>query len=148
HSAGAPSHGESAHHAQSGKRQSLLWILLFSCSALYISFWGGALFGPLELVSFSGFSGARLRRGFRSLSCRCMLTGMAEQEFAPGPVFATTRWSLVLNAARPDSPESDHALAELCRLYWYPLYAHVRRFGHDPHTAQDLTQEFFARLLE
>ena len=42
----------------------------------------------------------------------------------------------------------DRALAELCRLYWYPLYAHVRRFGHDPHTAQDLTQEFFARLLE
>jgi RNA polymerase sigma-70 factor (ECF subfamily) len=73
---------------------------------------------------------------------------MAEQEITPEPVFATTHWSLVLNAARPDAPESDRALAELCRLYWYPLYAHVRRFGHDPHTAQDLTQEFFARLLE
>jgi DNA-directed RNA polymerase specialized sigma24 family protein len=74
--------------------------------------------------------------------------GMSEEEVVREPVFATTRWSLVLNAARPDLPESDHALAELCRLYWYPLYAHVRRFGHDPHTAQDLTQEFFARLLE
>lgn len=63
-------------------------------------------------------------------------------------VFATTRWSLVLNAARRDTPEADRALAELCRLYWYPLYAHVRRFGHGPETAQDLTQEFFARLLE
>lgn len=73
---------------------------------------------------------------------------MPEAEGRPEPLFATTRWSLVLNAARPDAPEADHALAELCRLYWYPLYAHVRRFGHGPETAQDLTQEFFARLLE
>lgn len=65
-----------------------------------------------------------------------------------GPVFATTRWSLVLNAGREDSPVADQALAELCQLYWYPLYAHVRRFGHAPEVAQDLTQEFFARLLE
>lgn len=67
---------------------------------------------------------------------------------AGGPVFATTRWSLVLNAALENSPEADHALAELCRVYWYPLYAYVRRFGRDPHTSQDLTQEFFARLLQ
>jgi len=64
------------------------------------------------------------------------------------PVFATTRWSVVVRAGQPGSPEADHALAELCRVYWYPLYAYVRRFGHDPHTAQDFTQEFFARLLE
>lgn len=63
-------------------------------------------------------------------------------------VFATTRWSLVLNATRRDSPEADRALAVLCRLYWYPLFAHIRRFGHDPDAAQDLTQEFFARLPE
>ncbi len=75
-------------------------------------------------------------------------SGMAESEDRQGPVFATTRWSLVLNAAKADSPEADHALAELCRLYWYPLYAHVRRFGHDPDTAKDLTQAFFERLLE
>lgn len=73
---------------------------------------------------------------------------MTKEQITRQPVFATTRWSLVLNAARSDSAESDHALAELCRLYWYPLYAHVRRFGHDPHAAQDLTQEFFLRLLE
>ena len=46
------------------------------------------------------------------------------------------------------SPEADAALAELCRTYWYPLYAFVRRKGHGPHDAQDLTQAFFARLLE
>lgn len=72
---------------------------------------------------------------------------------SPGPIsgkaiFATTRWSLVLNAAHPEAPEADRALEELCGLYWYPLYAHVRRFGYDPHTARDLTQEFFARLIE
>jgi len=66
----------------------------------------------------------------------------------PAPVFATTHWSVVLLAGRNDSPEADGALAELCRVYWYPLYAYVRRLGHDVHTAQDLTQGFFERLLE
>lgn len=45
------------------------------------------------------------------------------------------------------SPQAEQALAELCRIYWYPLYAYVRRCGHDAHAAEDLTQEFFARLL-
>ncbi len=62
-------------------------------------------------------------------------------------VFATTRWSLVV-AARGDSSAARAALAELCRLYWYPLYAFVRRRGHAHDEAQDLTQEFFTRLLE
>jgi RNA polymerase sigma-70 factor (ECF subfamily) len=62
-------------------------------------------------------------------------------------VFATTRWSLVV-AAQGESPAAREALAELCRLYWYPLYAYVRRRGHGDDEAQDLTQEFFARLLE
>ena len=60
--------------------------------------------------------------------------------------FAETHWSLVL-AARTTSPEAAAALAGLCQAYWYPLYAFVRRQGHSPHDAQDLTQEFFARLL-
>ena len=64
------------------------------------------------------------------------------------PVFATTRWSQVLHAGRNDSPQASQALNELCRVYWYPLYAYVRRQGFDVHTAQDLTQEFFAKLLE
>ena len=64
------------------------------------------------------------------------------------PVFATTRWSVVIEAGRSDSSEGAHALAELCRVYWYPLYAYVRRQGFDVPTAQDLTQDFFAKLLE
>ena len=62
--------------------------------------------------------------------------------------FPHTRWSLVLAATRKDSPESAAALESLCRAYWYPLYAYVRRSGQSPHDAQDLTQEFFRRLLE
>ncbi len=62
--------------------------------------------------------------------------------------FATTQWSVVLAAGRASSAESDVALATLCETYWYPLYAYVRRQGHDSVEAQDLTQGFFARLLE
>jgi RNA polymerase sigma factor (sigma-70 family) len=62
--------------------------------------------------------------------------------------FATTRWSLVLAAGRRSSPEGERALADLCRRYWYPLYVYVRRRVHDVEEARDLTQEFFAGLLE
>jgi RNA polymerase sigma factor (sigma-70 family) len=62
--------------------------------------------------------------------------------------FAATRWTLVLAAARGNvTPRAAEAMAELCRVYWYPLYAYVRRRGHDNHEAEDLTQEFFLRLL-
>lgn len=61
--------------------------------------------------------------------------------------FATTHWSIVQLAARIDTVRAQHALAVLCEKYWYPLYAYVRRRGHNPDDAQDLTQEFFARLL-
>jgi RNA polymerase sigma-70 factor (ECF subfamily) len=54
----------------------------------------------------------------------------------------------VLAAGKGESPEAQAALATLCQIYWYPLYAFVRRLGHPPDDAQDLTQEFFARLLE
>lgn len=64
------------------------------------------------------------------------------------PVFVTTRWSVVLAAGRSDTTRSRDALARLCQTYWYPLYAYVRRRGYSAHDAQDLTQEFFARLLE
>jgi RNA polymerase sigma-70 factor (ECF subfamily) len=62
--------------------------------------------------------------------------------------FATTRWSVVLVAGQKSSPDADAALATLCETYWFPLYAYVRRRGHNVGEAQDLTQEFFARLLE
>ena len=54
----------------------------------------------------------------------------------------------MLTASETDSPHAAQALDQLCRTYWYPLYAFVRRKGHSPHDAQDLTQAFFARLLE
>jgi RNA polymerase sigma factor (sigma-70 family) len=63
-------------------------------------------------------------------------------------MFRTTRWSLIAAAGHAPGPEQSRALADLCRLYWYPVYAHVRRRTPDPHKAEDLTQAFFARLLE
>lgn len=62
--------------------------------------------------------------------------------------FATTRWSLIVAAGAPDLPESHAALTELCSTYWPPLYAYVRKRGQSVDNARDLTQEFFARLLE
>src|SRR5438034_5545934 len=61
--------------------------------------------------------------------------------------FATTHWSIVLTA-QGRSPAADEALEKLCQTYWWPLYGFVRREGHKPEEAQDLTQAFFARLLE
>lgn len=70
-----------------------------------------------------------------------------ESQAAPR-VFPATRWTLVLAAGATPSPESTAALEKLCASYWYPLYAFVRRCGRPPSDAEDLTQEFFARLLE
>lgn len=66
---------------------------------------------------------------------------------APRPAFVTTHWSVVLTAGRSDTTRAQEALSRLCETYWYPLYAYVRRRGQSPEDAQDLTQEFFARLL-
>jgi len=65
-----------------------------------------------------------------------------------GEIFATTRWTIVLAAGGRGTPQADVALEELCRTYWYPLYVYVRRHGHSREDAEDLTQAFFARLLE
>src|SRR6266478_605567 len=70
----------------------------------------------------------------------------SRQSPAPG-VFATTHWSVVVQAGEEESPHTSEALAQLCNTYWYPLYVYVRRKGYAAHDAQDLTQEFFARLL-
>ena len=66
---------------------------------------------------------------------------------APGDIFATTHWTVVLAAGKRSSPQSNGALEELCRSYWFPLYAYVRRRGHSKEDAEDLTQEFFRRFL-
>ena len=62
--------------------------------------------------------------------------------------FGTTRWSLIVAAGDSNNPDCRRALDELCGAYWYPVYAFLRRSGRDPDAAQDLTQGFFARLLE
>jgi RNA polymerase sigma factor (sigma-70 family) len=62
--------------------------------------------------------------------------------------FSTTHWSVVLAAGVGSGPAAREALENLCRTYWPPLYAYVRRHGHSPEDAEDITQEFFARFLE
>jgi RNA polymerase sigma factor (sigma-70 family) len=65
----------------------------------------------------------------------------------PGDVFATTHWTVVLTAGQRSTPQSSLALEQLCRTYWFPLYAYVRRRGYSKEDAEDLTQAFFARFL-
>jgi RNA polymerase sigma factor (sigma-70 family) len=62
--------------------------------------------------------------------------------------FHTTRWTIVMKAAQSQAQGGQSALAELCRLYWYPLYIFARRRGHSPDDAQDLTQSFFLHVVE
>jgi RNA polymerase sigma-70 factor (ECF subfamily) len=75
-------------------------------------------------------------------------TGQEEPTATKAQWFTTTHWSVVLTAGQRDSARSAEALEILCRQYWPPVYAFIRRRGHGPDDAQDLTQEFFARLLE
>jgi RNA polymerase sigma factor (sigma-70 family) len=64
------------------------------------------------------------------------------------PLFATTHWSVVLEAGDERSPQAEAALTRLCQTYWLPVYAFVRKRGHSPEQGQDLTQAFFANFLE
>lgn len=75
-------------------------------------------------------------------------TPARESTASPAADFAHTHWSVVLTAGRSDTTQAHVALEKLCRTYWPPIYAFIRRQGNNPHDAQDLTQEFFARLLE
>src|SRR4051812_31571391 len=79
---------------------------------------------------------------------RCVPIRMSHPESeAQSADFSTTHWSQVFLAGQSAGPHAEVALEKLCCTYWHPLYAYVRRQGHSPHDAQDLTQEFFARLL-
>ena len=64
-----------------------------------------------------------------------------------GASFATTHWSVVAQSALTDVPEAANALAQLCEMYWPPIYSFIRRRGYSPADAQDLTQSFFAFFL-
>ena len=66
----------------------------------------------------------------------------------PPTRFQTTEWSLVLAAGQGESTSAERALSRLCALYWHPVFAFVRRKGHAPEDARDLTQGFFLRLIE
>jgi len=74
-------------------------------------------------------------------------SNLVTPEAGERPEFATTHWSLVLRASQRDAVGSAAALEKLCHGYWFPLYAFARREGCSPEDAQDLTQEFFSRLL-
>jgi len=64
------------------------------------------------------------------------------------PRFATTHWSVISAAGKSSSPQQKQAHETLCQSYWFPLYAYLRRRGYDTHQAEDLTQAFFAHILE
>lgn len=72
----------------------------------------------------------------------------SDQERARADIFATTHWTVVVAAGKRSTPQSERALEELCRAYWFPLYVYVRRRGYLKEDAEDLTQKFFARLLK
>ena len=94
-----------------------------------------------------GLAGFGVER-FRSAVLKTRMSSTASESPTPDArEFHTTHWSIVLSA-RSDSTGAHASLAKLCEAYWYPLYAFVRRQGVSEHDAQDLTQEFFARLLE
>jgi DNA-directed RNA polymerase specialized sigma24 family protein len=63
-------------------------------------------------------------------------------------IFVTTRWTMVLAAAERSSPQAERAMEEICSIYWFPIYAYIRRRNHSPEDAEDLTQEFFRCLCE
>src|SRR5205823_10553023 len=75
------------------------------------------------------------------------LIGISASAHNGAVAFTTTQWSVVLDA-QGESPSAQEALEKLCRTYWWPLYGFVRRQGYSPEEAQDLTQGFFALLLE
>lgn len=97
------------------------------------------------------------RRTLRQVSTIKRMSEKRNKSQRPAPVagvdkeladFQTTHWSMVLRAGCRSTVESRDAMAQLCQTYWWPLYAYVRRHVQDQHQAQDLTQAFFAKVLE
>jgi RNA polymerase sigma factor (sigma-70 family) len=93
-------------------------------------------------------SDRRCNGGWIWLNERVQAEESGSEPEARGGVFATTHWSVVLQAGDEQSPRAAGALEQLCRTYWYPLYLYVRRRGYRVEDAQDLTQQFFAHVLK
>jgi len=89
-----------------------------------------------------------LTRGSRPVYCPSVNGSEQPSGELPIGCFHTTHWTDVLAAGAEDSSEANEALARLCQTYWLPIYAFIRKRGHGPQQAQDLTQEFFAGFLE
>src|SRR5690242_5385851 len=77
----------------------------------------------------------------------CIIELEQETEVAAPRIFATTHWSVVRAAGEGATEASHLAMEKLCTAYWYPIYVYVRRRGYGQEDAQDLTQEFFAKLI-
>ena len=99
-----------------------------------------------QVLGLGGLVSGRVRVDIGSSTMSCGKSEFLYQ--GPGPSFVTTHWSTVLAAGAMSSRDADEALERLCRAYWFPLYAFVRRKGYSPHEAEDLTQGFFARFVE
>lgn len=105
------------------------------------------MLGSWLSLAFPGL-GVSLARVSTSAHGALPETTSTAMEPPPQSAFVTTHWSVVLTAGRSDTTRAQNALARLCQTYWHPLYAYVRRRGHSPEDAQDLTQSFFAFLLK
>lgn len=100
---------------------------------------------------FRPFHSGRIQQEAPTVSAESVMSLTPGQNFGsrrPPDNFATTRWSMVVSAGQSSSPESEQALASLCEGYWKPLYGYVRRRVSDVSEAHDLTQAFFADLLQ
>jgi DNA-directed RNA polymerase specialized sigma24 family protein len=75
-------------------------------------------------------------------------TDLTPESGVPDDIFVTTCWTMVLAATDRSTSQAERAMEEICQTYWFPLYAYIRRRGHSPENAEDLTQEFFRQLLE
>jgi RNA polymerase sigma factor (sigma-70 family) len=119
------------------------WAPLCVCDTLVPVFSGWHARGSIPAVYGAGISQSVLDEAGKSCSFLAMDVTHDNSQFPP------TRWTRVLKMQDPSDPkETDRALADLCKDYWYPLYAFARRMGRTPHDAQDLTQGFFAYAVE
>jgi RNA polymerase sigma factor (sigma-70 family) len=109
------------------------------------------LFGKAERRKGGSFAAEFVDQNTSALLISAIIHPKADLGADPIPgsgQFNTTHWSVVMLAGQSEDAQAAAALEQLCRSYWFPLYAYIRRKGHSPHDAQDLTQDFFARLLD